>query len=134
MVAVDASEMKPLGLRQVRLVKADVMNEGLELLIASVMRPGSADVVLSDLAPDMTGKYEIDHDRQITLAKRALEVASTFLKKGGALVVKVFEGKRSGEVERRAEFLFRRVRKVRPEASRKRSSEYYLVCLGFRAQ
>ncbi|HYA21790.1 MAG TPA: RlmE family RNA methyltransferase [Thermoproteota archaeon] len=130
-VAVDAADLKDLGMKQVRFIRADVMKPDLESSIGTALARGSVDLVMSDLAPNMTGRYEVDHERQIALAERALEIAEVFLKIGGNLVVKVFEGKRSLSLERRAGSLFEKIKKFRPAASRKRSSECYLVCLGF---
>jgi 23S rRNA (uridine2552-2'-O)-methyltransferase len=130
-VAVDAKDLKDLGMKQVRFIRADVMDPGLESSIGTALRRGSVDLVISDLAPDMTGRYEVDHERQIGLARRALDISRVFLKVGGNLVVKVFEGELSSSLEKHARILFKKIRKFRPAASRKRSSEYYLVCLGF---
>jgi len=130
-VAVDTEKLKDLGMKQVRFIRADVMDPSLESSIDTTLRRGSADLVLSDLAPDMTGRYEVDHERQIALARRALDISRIFLKSGGNLVVKVFEGELSPSLERHVRSLFKRIKKFRPAASRKRSSEYYLVCLGF---
>jgi 23S rRNA (uridine2552-2'-O)-methyltransferase len=130
-VAVDAENLKDLGMKQVRFIRADVMNPDLESSISTALPRGSADLVMSDLAPNMTGRYEVDHERQIALAGRALEISRVFLKVGGNLVVKVFEGERSPSLEKYAGGLFKKIKKFRPAASRKRSSECYLVCLGF---
>lgn len=130
-VAVDAANLKDLGMKQVRFIRADVMNPDLISSIGPALPRGSADLVMSDLAPDMTGRYEVDHERQIALARRALDISRVFLKSGGNLVVKVFEGELSPSLERHARSLFKKIKKFRPAASRKRSSECYLVCLGF---
>jgi 23S rRNA (uridine2552-2'-O)-methyltransferase len=130
-VAVDAKNLKDLGMKQVRFIRADVMDPDLESSIGTALRRGSVDLVMSDLAPDMTGRYEVDHERQIRLARRALDISRIFLKVGGNLVVKMFEGELSPSLEKHARILFKKTKKFRPAASRKRSSECYLVCLGF---
>ncbi len=131
-IAVDAADLKDLGMKQVKFIRADVMSPDLESSMSRTLSPGSVDLVMSDLAPDMTGRYEVDHERQIALAERALDIATVFLKIEGNLVVKVFEGRRSLLFERRAAGLFGKIKKFRPAASRKRSSECYLICLGFK--
>jgi 23S rRNA (uridine2552-2'-O)-methyltransferase len=85
------------------------------------------DVVLSDMAPNMTGEYSVDHARSIHLARQALEVALDLLARGGDLAVKVFDGPDAdalrGDIEREFEY----VRTVSPDASRDSSSELYFV-------
>jgi len=131
-VAVDEKGVEPLGLPQATFVRANVMDESLESSLANVLTPGTVDLVLSDLAPNMTGRYEVDHERQMALARRALEVSRAFLRRRGNMVVKVFEGELSPELERMVESMFSRAKKFKPAASRKRSTESYLLCFGFR--
>jgi 23S rRNA (uridine2552-2'-O)-methyltransferase len=93
---------------------------------------GPADVVLSDMAPATTGDGFTDHVQQIELARRALEVAVTLLAPGGSFVAKVFEGGEAKDFENEARVLFESVKRVRPDAVRKQSREWYLVAVGFR--
>ena len=92
-----------------------------------------ADVVLSDLSPNISGAWELDVARSAELCLRAIDIAKSVLKPGGNLVLKAFQGRELGMVRRRAESLFRRVIEFRPRATRKGSSEIYLVCLRLRA-
>jgi 23S rRNA (uridine2552-2'-O)-methyltransferase len=85
------------------------------------------DVVLSDMAPNMTGEYEVDHARSVHLARQALEVARDLLAPGGDLAVKVFDGRDLDAFRDDMEGEFEYVRTMRPEASRESSSEVYLV-------
>jgi 23S rRNA (uridine2552-2'-O)-methyltransferase len=91
---------------------------------------GEADLVLSDMAPNMTGEYDLDHARSVHLARQALDVARTVLAPGGDLVVKVFDGRDLADLEADIEEEFEYVRTVRPDASREESSELYLVGKG----
>jgi 23S rRNA (uridine2552-2'-O)-methyltransferase len=93
-------------------------------------RGGPVDVVVSDLAPDMTGEYELDHARSVHLARQAFEVATEVLAAGGDFVVKVFDGRDLADLEADIEGEFEYVRQVRPEASRDSSAELYLVAKG----
>jgi len=131
-VAVDEENLKPLGLSQVRFIRADVMDRSLESSVAAVLEPATVDLVLSDLAPDMTGRYELDHERQMALARRAVEISRAFLRKKGNLVVKIFEGRLSPELVRSVRPFFSKTTKFRAAASRKRSTESYLLCLGLK--
>jgi 23S rRNA (uridine2552-2'-O)-methyltransferase len=91
---------------------------------------GEADVVLSDMAPNMSGEYNLDHARSVHLARQALDVAREVLTPGGDLVVKVFDGRDLDGLEADIEESFEYVRTVRPDASRDESSELYLVGKG----
>jgi 23S rRNA (uridine2552-2'-O)-methyltransferase len=91
---------------------------------------GEADVVLSDMAPNMSGEYDLDHARSVHLARQALDVAREVLAPGGDLVVKVFDGRDLDSLEGDIDDEFEYVRTVRPDASRDESSELYLVGKG----
>ena len=90
-------------------------------------RVGEVDVVLSDMAPNMTGEYSIDHARSIHLARQAVAVADDLLGSGGDLVVKAFDGPDLSDLRADLERDFDYVRLLRPDASRDESSEVYLV-------
>ncbi|MEF8814793.1 MAG: 23S rRNA (uridine(2552)-2'-O)-methyltransferase [Halovenus sp.] len=85
------------------------------------------DVVLSDMAPNMTGEYDLDHARSVHLARQALEVAEELVGTGGDLAVKVFDGRDLETLVADVDDHFEYVRQVRPDASRDASSELYLV-------
>jgi 23S rRNA (uridine2552-2'-O)-methyltransferase len=89
------------------------------------------DVVISDLAPNMTGQYDLDHARSVHLARQAFEVATDVLATGGDFAVKVFDGQDLEDLESDIAAEFEYVRQVRPDASRDSSSELYLVAKGF---
>jgi len=92
---------------------------------------GDADIVLSDMAPRTTGNLLGDHVRQIELATRALEVAVALLKPGGHFVVKVFDGEDAHAYVQRIRPHFEKVKRVRPEAVRTQSREFFVVATGF---
>lgn len=93
---------------------------------------GPADLVLSDMAPNTTGHAATDHLRIVALAELALEFAVEVLAPGGAFVAKVFQGGSERDVLTRLKQRFAQVRHVKPPASRKESSELYVVAQGFR--
>ncbi len=93
---------------------------------------GKADLVLSDMAPNTTGHNATDHLRIIALAELALEFAAKVLAPGGTFVAKVFQGGSEKEMLAPMKLLFASVRHVKPPASRKESSELYVVATGFR--
>jgi len=92
-----------------------------------VERVGKADTVLSDMAPNMTGEYSVDHARSVHLARQAFEVALDVLDTGGDFAAKVFDGQDVDPLKEDIDAEFEYVREVRPDASRDSSSELYLV-------
>jgi 23S rRNA (uridine2552-2'-O)-methyltransferase len=94
---------------------------------------GPADVVLSDMAPLTTGARDADHYAQIELARRAFEIACEILTPGGAFVAKVFEGQDAKAYELDVRRRFDEARRIRPEAVRQNSREWFMVAQGFRA-
>ncbi len=89
------------------------------------------DVVVSDMAPDMTGNYDLDQARSVHLCTLAMEFADAHLRPGGNFVCKVFEGADFHEFREEVRARYRSVRTDHPAASRKASSEVYLVAKGF---
>ncbi len=90
------------------------------------------DVVLSDVAPNLSGVDVIDQPRSIELAELALDVAARVLKPDGAALIKVFQGAGFEELLRSARTRFARVKLLKPGASRSRSPEMYLLAMQFR--
>ena len=84
-----------------------------------------ADVVLSDMSPNLSGNYSVDQARSVELASLALEIASE--RKAKSFVVKVFEGSDFQDFRKAVIDEFGSVRTLSPEASRKQSSEVYLI-------
>jgi 23S rRNA (uridine2552-2'-O)-methyltransferase len=95
---------------------------------------GKADVVLSDIAPNVSGVWDVDHARQISLTAAALLFAKTVLRAGGSAVFKVFEGEMLNEMKAELRKSFGKVLLSKPSASRQESSELYVVCLDFKPQ
>jgi 23S rRNA (uridine2552-2'-O)-methyltransferase len=91
-----------------------------------------ADVVLSDLAPNVSGVWDIDHARQISLSTIALRFAQHVLRVGGSSVFKVFEGDMLKEFRSELQKSFGKVLLSKPSASRQESSELYIICLDFK--
>ena len=92
-----------------------------------------ASLVLSDMAPNMSGMKEIDQPRAMYLAELALDMATSVLECNGSLLVKVFHGEGLNEFQAQLKKTFRTVRVRKPDASRSRSSEVYLLATGFLA-
>ena len=116
------------SLEGVETIRGDLTTEETKAEIRE--RVGEVDVVLSDMAPNMTGEYNVDHARSIHLARQALEVATDLLAGGGDFVVKAFDGPDLTDLRADIEREFDYVRLMRPDASREESSEVYLVAKG----
>ena len=91
-----------------------------------------ADVILSDLAPNVSGVWDIDHARQISLSTIALQFTQRLLRIGGSSVFKVFEGDMLKEFRSELDRNFGKVFLSKPSASRQESSELYIICLNFK--
>lgn len=89
-------------------------------------------VVICDMSPSVTGNWSVDHARQIALNYSCSKVMDKVLASGGNAVFKVFDGDYSEEFRRYMDGRFSRTKTTKPKASRKPSSELYLVCMGFR--
>lgn len=118
-------------------------NENVVALVGSVLEPtdieavlealgGRADVVLSDAAPKLSGVKATDRAREEALLEAVERALPRLLAPRGALLLKILEGPEAQAIDRRLRGAFERARTVRPEASRRGSSERYLVAHGYR--
>lgn len=117
------------SLEGVETIKGDMTDEDTREEI--IERIGEADAVLSDMAPNMSGEYSLDQARSVHLARQAFETACELLTPGGDFVVKVFEGRDVDALREDMQAEFEYVRTTAPKASRKESSEIYLIAKGF---
>ncbi len=131
-LGVDLKPIEPFTQEYVRTIIADFTEPDTVEQIRSFL-PREADVVISDAAPNITGVWEVDHARQIDLATKALEIAQCVLKPGGNFFVKLFEGEMFNDYILTVKDLFDTVKIVKPEASRQKSSEMYLLALGLKS-
>jgi len=129
-IAVDLLPLDPLA--GVEFIQGDFREqETLDALEAALgnTAPG---VVLSDLAPNISGMATVDQPRAMYLAELALDFSRARLAPGGALVVKVFQGEGSDALIKDVRKDFGTVRMRKPKASRDRSREFYLVAGNYR--
>ena len=113
----------------VEYVRGDMTDDETKAEIREVAG-GNVDLVVSDMAPNVTGEYNVDHARSVHLARQAFEVATELLEPGGDFAAKVFDGRDLDTLEADIEPEFEYVRRVRPDATRDSSSEVYLVGKG----
>jgi 23S rRNA (uridine2552-2'-O)-methyltransferase len=104
-------------------------SQALNFVIKSVTY--EVDTVLSDLAPNITGIWEVDHMRQIELVSNVIDMIPNLLRAEGNAVFKIFQGDSLNSVKERFKGMFEKVLITKPSASRKESSELYLVCLSY---
>lgn len=108
-------------------IKGDVEDKQTLALILEFLG-GKADLVLSDLAPNVSGLWEIDHLKQIDLTRKAVEITKKILREEGNALYKVFQGEATSEFISDTRKNFSEVILTKPDASRKQSSELYLLC------
>jgi len=126
-IGVDFQRIDDLDADTVETIRGDMTDEETKDRLRDRVGPEGADVVLSDMAPDMTGEYSVDHARSVHLARQALDVATELLPAGGDFAAKVFDGRDLDDLRADVDAAFEYVRTVHPDASRDASSELYLV-------
>ena len=128
-VAVDLLAMDSLP--EVEFVQGDFReDEVLQQLLDAIGEEG-ADLVMSDMAPNISGTKAVDQPRSMYLVELALDMARRVLKPGGSFICKVFQGEGFDEFVRDARNSFERVRVMKPKASRAGSREMYLVARNY---
>jgi 23S rRNA (uridine2552-2'-O)-methyltransferase len=131
-IALDILEMEPL--RGVAVIRGDFSEEATLKLLEEQSGNRSIDLVVSDMAPNISGVGLVDSARSIHLAELAHEFARDRLKPGGDLLVKVFQGAGLDEFRKELTTTFNSVAVRKPKASRDRSSEFYLLARAKRQQ
>ena len=131
-IAIDILDMVPMP--GVKLIKGDFTADS---TLEDLMRHLSGeqiDLVISDMAPNLSGMREIDQPRAMYLAELALESASRMLRPGGALLVKCFEGEGITQFRQVLSRAFKQLFNMKPKASRPKSREIYMLARGFKAR
>ena len=131
-LGIDLKDIQPVS-PNVKLLKMDVYAEDVPDRII-VELGGPANAVLSDLAPSIIGAWDVDHARQVDLARRALEIAEKVLDHRGNVLIKLFEGPERKKLQDDAALYFQSSRLLKPKASRPEASEIYFLGLGFKAR
>lgn len=135
-VAVDLLPMEPI--EGVTFIQGDFCEESLLKLLERAVQGAEGtsglDLVVSDMAPNLSGIASADAARMVHLVELAVEFASSHLKPEGALVAKVFHGGGYDELVRLFQGRFRVVKKIKPKASRPQSAETFLVGRGLKPQ
>jgi 23S rRNA (uridine2552-2'-O)-methyltransferase len=135
-VAVDLLPMEPI--EGVTFLQGDIREESvllqLEQAVGDATGGSKLDLVVCDMAPNLSGIASADAARLVHLVELAVEFAVAQLKPGGALVAKAFHGGGYDELVRLFQSRFKGVKKIKPKASRAQSAETFLIGLGPKAQ
>jgi 23S rRNA (uridine2552-2'-O)-methyltransferase len=124
-IATDILALDPLP--GVEFIQGDFREEEVFARILELAPQHGVDVLLSDMAPNLSGMDAIDQPRSMYLAELALDMAQRVLKPDGAALIKVFQGAGFQELVSAARGKFAKVKLVKPQASRARSPELYLL-------
>jgi 23S rRNA (uridine2552-2'-O)-methyltransferase len=128
-VGMDLLPIEPLA--GVELFIKDITDDDSEALILATLE-GPADLVMSDMAANTVGHKQTDHLRTMGLIEAALDMATRLLRPGGTFLAKVLAGGGDGQLTAALRRHFTSVKHVKPPASRKGSSEWYVVAQGFK--
>ena len=129
-IGVDIKKIDPLA--NAFVIQGSIEEEKIRDSILTISN-SRVDVVLSDLSPNVSGNWELDHARQIDLTRNALNLSHKILKKGGKVVFKVFQGDMLNELIIELKKGFKKVIITKPNASRQVSSEIYLICIDYKS-
>lgn len=129
-IALDILPMDALA--DVEIITGDFRDDETLATLRETLGDARVDLVLSDMAPNMSGVEAVDQPRGMYLAELALALAHEVLKPGGDLLVKVFQGAGFEELRRDMQTAFDKLQSRKPKASRPRSREVYLLARGFK--
>jgi 23S rRNA (uridine2552-2'-O)-methyltransferase len=130
---VIASDILPMdALAGVEFVAGDFTEESVFNQLLDVIGEEKADLVISDMAPNMSGMQAVDQPRSMYLAELALDMAKEALRPGGSIVFKVFQGEGFDQLLREMRADFTKVVTRKPSGSRARSREVYLVAKAYK--
>jgi 23S rRNA (uridine2552-2'-O)-methyltransferase len=130
MIALDILPMEPL--EGVEIIQGDFREDAVLEQLLAVMGGARADLVISDMAPNISGMEVVDIPRSYYLAELALDLARQVLKPGGGLLVKLFQGEGFDSFQKELKQSFSRVLMRKPKASRARSREIYALATGYK--
>lgn len=130
-LGVDLKRIRSFDQPNVRVVAGDVTDPQTVEQIRELL-PRPADVVISDVAPNISGIWELDHARQIDLARQSLKIATSVLRPEGHFFVKVFQGDMLNDLVKEVKQNFAFVKLIKPKASRARSAELYILGMNLR--
>ena len=111
----------------VNFLQGDFTEQSVYDELITLTEGSSIDIVLSDMAPNMSGQLSVDQPKSIYLAELAIDLAVKTLSKNGHFIVKIFQGDGFDDYIKNARKVFKKVSIIKPKASRPRSKEVYLL-------
>ena len=127
-LGVDLKPIEPFSQDNIQTIVGDINSEETLEQILKILSI-KADVVISDVSPNISGVWEIDHARQIGLADNSMKIALKLLKPSGNFFVKVFQGDMLDDFIKKMKKHFQFVKVIKPKASRAKSSEMFVLGL-----
>lgn len=128
-VALDILPMEPI--EDVTIIQGDFREDAVFEELMAIMNNERADLVISDMAPNISGMESVDMPRAYYLCELALDFARQVLKPGGGFLVKLFQGEGFEAYNKELKTSFSKVVMRKPKASRARSREIYALATGF---
>jgi 23S rRNA (uridine2552-2'-O)-methyltransferase len=128
-IAIDILPMEPID--NVLFIKGDFTEQAIYEECLQVVNSHSVDLVISDMAPNLSGIKATDQARSIYLAELSRDLAFQVLKPDGRLLIKVFQGEGNDEFKQSLAEHFQKIMTRKPEASRKNSREFYVLASAF---
>jgi 23S rRNA (uridine2552-2'-O)-methyltransferase len=129
-IAMDILDMPAIP--GVEFLQGDFNDEAVLERLAALVGADKVDLVLSDMAPNMMGIADVDHDRSMQLVELAVDFAGRTLRPGGDFLGKVFQGRGFQPLIKQLRERFDSVKLRKPKASRSRSAEIYVLARGYR--
>lgn len=118
----------------VTFIQGDFTEDEVFAQLLEAIGDGPVDLVISDMAPNMSGVKSADLPRAMYLCELALDLATRVLRPGGDFLIKIFQGEGFTEYHKQVRQLFDKVQMRKPDSSRDRSREQYLLARGFKGQ
>ncbi len=130
-LGVDIRPVEPFAEHNVRTIIGDISEQETLQQIVEFL-PRKADALISDVSPNISGIWEVDHARQIDLAQQALNIAFETLRPAGNFFVKVFQGDLLDDFTTKVKKSFRTANVIKPKASRGKSAEMFILAMGLK--
>jgi len=132
-LGVDINPVQPFETQNFQIILGDITDAQIIEQIRKHL-PKQADVVISDVSPNISGIWEVDNARQIDLARRSLEIAISVLKPNGNFFAKAFQGQMTESFVKKIKQYFAFVKIVKPKASRPKSAELYVLAMRLQSE
>ncbi len=123
-LGVDKLNIEPIP--GVCFYKGDIFEDEILNYISSFFKK-KIDLIISDMSPNSTGNKKVDHLRILSLVERVVDISNLFLKNDGFIVIKIFQGGMYGDLMNSLKESLKNIKNFKPKASRKESSEMYLI-------